>query len=193
LIGSDISAGYSDPSPINWYFGTFRQGTDRWWNGKMGETYFFNTSLTPNEVKELYNLSKLKYTTPTKLSLTGSLRSGLKLWITGDGSGSIFYDVSGNANDGTGKNSPIVTGTGMYRQIETSNTLNNGVVGNLTITGSQGFTYAGWFQGKSIPNATNYTKVFELSTGISGNALFGLSYDHVDPAFRQGFSVLSSS
>jgi len=66
-----------------------------YFDGQMADWKFFNVALSADQVKELYDNSKL-------IIPSGVSQSNLKLWLPlSEGIGTICYDGSGNGNHGT--------------------------------------------------------------------------------------------
>ncbi len=112
----------------SWTCNNINTWTDRWsiWydrinnvnyhNWQIEDVYIINRELSPDEVKELYNLSKIKYLYPFKKQLPLNLRDGLVFWGSWDTSGTTYYDASWTWNNGTLVNSPTLSRIGQHKR-----------------------------------------------------------------------------
>jgi hypothetical protein len=131
--------------------------------GNISQVQIYNTTLTAAEIQQNYNATKNKYNILPAVSdsLVLNLDAGNRASYAG--TGTTWYDLSGNNLNGTLINGPTYSGTGSSTIITTDGTddyievLDN----SLLDFGANNFTVEFWF--KKLSTTTGYDNIWGVN------------------------------
>jgi hypothetical protein len=132
--------------------------------GNISQVQIYNTTLTATEIQQNYNATKYRYINvlpPVNDSLILNLDAGNRASYAG--TGTTWYDLSGNNLNGTLINGPTYSGTGTSTIITTDGTddyievLDN----SLLDFGANNFTVEYWF--KKLSTTTGYDNIWGVN------------------------------
>ena len=163
-------------------------GTDRYavstahayLNGKMDGVNVWQREITQSEVTELYNSGAGKQLTPTPIVTNGlvlNLDAGRK--SSYPNTGTTWYDISGNGNNGTMTNGPVFgTASGGVINLNGSNQYIS-VSGLATyLNNKTNFTYETWFK---VNSTTTFGTLFSFGNNdnYSNDIIFFVSSNQI--------------
>jgi hypothetical protein len=148
--------------------GRWQWGGSRYWNGKIGSFNVFDRILTASEIKQNYNTIKKRFV----IDYGNIIRNGLVLHLDASsysGSGSTWYDLSGQGNNGTINGATYDSSYGGIMVFDGSDSIDCGSPSNLSITVG---TVCAWFK---KPHGSGYKGL--VDKGRDGYGAWSLNVD----------------
>jgi hypothetical protein len=148
--------------------GRWQYGGSRYWNGKIGSFNVFDRILTASEIKQNYNTIKKRFV----IDYGDIIRNGLVLHLDASsysGSGSTWYDLSGQGNNGTINGATYDSSYGGTMVFDGSDSIDCGSPSNLSITVG---TVCAWFK---KPHGSGYKGL--VDKGRDGYGAWSLNVD----------------
>ena len=159
-----------------------------WFKGLYGPVYIYNKALSAAEVLQNYEAQKSKFAnTIVQQGLVLNLDAGNPYSYAG--SGSVWYDVSGNANHATLYNSPTWNSSGYFSLNGTNNYIKT--TSTLNLSTYNAVTVLVIFKARSYPVSGNVKFICELTTDFNSFQT-GFVWTYNDTSLSQNYEVFTS-